>query len=93
MDNYIEELKNKIEILYARINKETDILFAYDLIEKGNNKYQNIFLFPKIINRNMQSGNYKRAVRYFLMAEKLMEDIEKNQEKIKKKITDYIMRE
>lgn len=93
MDNYIEEINHKIEILYERINKEKDVLLAYNLIEKGNSKYQRIFLFPKIINKNMQSGNYKRAVRYFFMAEKLMNDIEKNKDKIKKRITHYIIRD
>ena len=32
----------------------------------------------------MQSGNYKRAAKYYLFAKKLMDDVEKNTNKMKK---------
>lgn len=93
MDNYVEELNNRIENLYERIYQAKNVLIAYNLIEKGNSKYQHIFLLPEIINKNMQSGNYRRAAIYFLFTEKLMDEIEKNSTKIKKKITDYMLKD
>lgn len=93
MDNYVEELKNRIENLYERIYKAKNVLIAYNLIEKGNSKYQLIFLLPEIINKNMQSGNYRRATTYFFFTERLMDEIEKNSAKIKKKITDYMLKD
>ena len=93
MDNYVEELKNRIENLYERIYKAKNVLIAYNLIEKGNSKYQLIFLLPEIINKNMQSGNYRRATAYFFFTERLMDEIEKNSAKIKKKITDYMLKD
>lgn len=93
MDNYVEELNDRIENLYERINKARNVLIAYNLIEKGNSKYQLIFLLPEIINKNMQSGNYRRAITYFFFAERLMDEIEKNSTIIKKKITDYMLKD
>ena len=93
MDNYVEELNDRIENLYERINKARNVLIAYNLIEKGNSKYQLIFLLPEIINKNMQSGNYRRATTYFFFTERLMDEIEKNSAKIKKKITDYMLKD
>ncbi len=93
MDNYVEELNDRIENLYARIYKARNVLIAYNLIEKGNSKYQLIFLLPEIINKNMQSGNYRRATTYFFFTERLMDEIEKNSTKIKKKITDYMLKD
>lgn len=91
MNNYVEELDNRIEKLYEKIYKTKNILIVYNLIEKGNSKYQLIFSLPEIINKNMQIGNYRRATMYFFFAERLMDEIEKNSTKIKEKITDYML--
>ena len=48
---------------------------------------------PSIINKNMQSGNYKRAVKYYLFTNSLMVDFEKNNKEIKKIITTYILKD
>ena len=93
MDNYEEELKNRIEELYQRIEKNKDLLVAYTLIEKGKSKYVHIFSLPNIINKNMQSGNYKRAMKYYFFANRLMIDIEKNSKEIKNRITTYMLEE
>ena len=42
MDNYVEELKTRIEELYQRIDKNRDLLVAYNLIEKDKSKYLHI---------------------------------------------------
>lgn len=93
MDNYVEELNKRIENLYERINKTKNILIVYNLIENGDSNYQHIFLLPGIINKNMQSGNYRRATIYLFFTERLMDEIEKNSTKIKKKITDYMLKD
>ena len=46
MDNYVEELKTRIEELYQRIDKNRDMLVAYNLIEKDKSKYLHIFSLP-----------------------------------------------
>ena len=93
MDNYVEELKARIEELYQRIDKNIDMLVAYNLIEKDKSKYLHIFSLPSIINKNMQSGNYKRAVKYYLFTISLMVDFEKNNKEIKKIITTYMLKD
>lgn len=93
MDNYVELLNNRIDNLYERINKDKDIIIAYDLIKNGKNGYKLIFWLPEIINKNMQIGNYKRAAKYFFWAEKLIDEVEKNHIRIKKEITDYIIKD
>lgn len=93
MDNYIEELKKQIDTLYHKIQKEKDFLVIYNLIEKERSKYQYIFSMTEIINRNLQIGNYKRVMKYYILAESLMKNIEDDKEKIRKKITDYIIKD
>ena len=93
MDNYVDELNARIDELYRRVYKNRDVLIAYNLIKKGKSKYQHIFSLPSIINKNMQSGNYKRAAKYYLFANKLMDDVEKNTNKMKKSITNYILKD
>lgn len=93
MDNYVEELKTRIEALYQRIEKNRDSLVVYSLIEKGKSKYLYIFSLPSIINKNMQSGNYKRASKYYFLANSLMIDIERNNKEIKKIITTYMLKD
>ena len=93
MDNYVEELKARIEELYQRIDKNIDMLVAYNLIEKDKSKYLHIFSLPSIINKNMQSGNYKRAVKYYLFTNSLMVDFENNNKEIKKIITTYMLKD
>ena len=39
MGNYVEELKIRIEELYRRIDKNKDLLVAYNLIKKEKSKY------------------------------------------------------
>lgn len=93
MDNYVEELKTRIEELYQRVDKNRDALVTYNLIEKGKSKYQYIFSIPSIINKNMQSGNYKRAAKYYFLASSLMDDIERKNIEIKKRITTYMLKD
>lgn len=93
MDNYVEELKTRIEELYQRIDKNRDLLVAYNLIEKDKSKYLHIFSLPSIINKNMQSGNYKRAAKYYFFTNNLMADVEKNNKEIKKRITTYMLKD
>lgn len=93
MDNYVEELKTRIEELYQRIDKNRDLLVAYNLIEKDKSKYLHIFSLPSIINKNMQSGNYKRAAKYYFFTNSLMADVEKNNKEIKKRITTYMLKD
>ena len=93
MDNYVEELKTRIEELYQRIDKNRDLLVAYNLIEKDKSKYLHIFSLPSIINKNMQSGNYKRAVKYYFFTNSLMVDVERNNKEIKKIITTYMLKD
>lgn len=56
MDNYVEELNNRIENLYERINKTKNILIAYNLIEKGNSKYQHIFYCQRLLIKICSQG-------------------------------------
>lgn len=89
----MEELKIRIEELYRRIDKNKDLLVAYNLIKKEKSKYIHIFFFPNIINRSMQSGNYKRAAKYYFFVNNLMADAEKNNKEIKKIITAYMLKD
>ena len=93
MDNYVEELKTRIEELYQRIDKNRDLLVAYNLIEKEKSKYLHIFSLPSIINKNMQSGNYKRAAKYYFFTNSLMVDVERNNKEIRKIITTYMLKD
>lgn len=93
MDNYVEELKIRIEELYQRIDKNRDLLIAYNLIEKDKSKYLYIFTLPSIINKNMQSGNYKRAAKYYFFTNSLMIDVEKNSNEMKRIITTYMLKD
>lgn len=93
MDNYVEELKTRIEELYHRMDKNRDLLVAYNLIEKDKSKYLHIFSLPSIINKNMQSGNYKRAAKYYFFTNSLMVDVERNNKEIKKIITTYMLKD
>lgn len=91
MDNYVELLNDRINNLYDQIDKKKDVIIAYNLIKNGTSGYQYIFLLPEIINKNMQMGNYRRAARYFFLAENLMDKVEKNHFRIMQEITDYIL--
>jgi len=93
MDNYVDELKTRIEELYQRIDKNRDLLIAYNLIEKDKSKYLHIFSLPSIINKNMQAGNYKRAARYYFFSNSLMIDVERNNKEIKNIITTYMLKD
>ena len=93
MDNYVEELKTRIEELYQRIDKNRDLLVAYNLIEKDKSQYLHIFSLPSIINKNMQSGNYKRAAKYYFFTNSLMVDVERNNKEIRKIITTYMLKD
>ena len=93
MDNYVEELKTRIEELYQRIDKNRDLLVVYNLIEKDKSKYLHIFSLPSIINKNMQSGNYKRAAKYYFFTNSLMVDVERNNKEIRKIITTYMLKD
>jgi len=91
MDNYVDELKNRIAVLYQRIEKASDTLLAFHLIKKSKDSYQYVFSLPSIINRNMQLGNYKRAAKYYFLAKKLMDDVDRKMPEIKTAITTYML--
>lgn len=56
-------------------------------------KYLHIFSLPSIINKNMQSGNYKRAAKYYFFTNSLMVDVERNNKEIRKIITTYMLKD
>ena len=92
MDKLSKELMKKTDSLYARIEKKRDIIVLYEMLNKKNKKYSVIFNIQVIINHCLQCGNYLRACRYVIAAEKLLSDFEKNEKKIKGEVTRYFVR-
>lgn len=91
MEEYINTLIEKNQQLNQWIDREKDSIMVYTAIKKDKMFYRYIFTFSNIIKRNVQCGNYKRAMRYYIMAYTLMEKIRKDKNNIVQTITDYVM--
>lgn len=92
MTDYTKKLNKKIDDLYCHINNEKEYIMIYSNIEKDN-KYKYVFILPDIINRNLQCGNYSRALRYYLIANQMMKKYDDDKNEIIRKITEYIISE
>lgn len=95
MDDFSQSVLKKVEHLYSRIEKKSNLIALYGMLlnKKDKEKYTAIFNMQVIINHCLQCGNYWRACRYILVAESLIEDFEKNEQMLKTKVTNYFVME
>ena len=94
MNDLSNNIFEKINLLDLRIEKGKQIIFISDFIKKNKGKinYSSIFYIRFIINRCLQCGNYRRACKYLLIADKLMDDLEENSDQIISELTKNIIK-
>lgn len=95
MDDFSQSVLKKVEHLYSRIERKSNLIALYGMFlnKKDKEKYTAIFNMQVIINHCLQCGNYWRACRYIIIAEKLISNFEENEYTLKSKVTDYFVKD
>lgn len=81
-----EEIKKKINFLNQKIEKDKKIILINNIINK-NSKINKIYLIQAIMNQSLQYGNYRRAFKYYLLADFLMKKLEKRNNELLRNFT------
>lgn len=86
IQSFNEKLKREIDFLNQEIEKNEKIFLINSLINKGS-KLNKIYLVQAIMNQALQYGNYRRALKYYLIANFLVKNIEKSKNKLLRNFT------
>lgn len=81
-----EEIIKKVDLLNQKIEKDKKIILINNIINK-NSKINKIYLIQAIISQSLQSGNYKRAFKYYLIADFLIRKLEKQENELLRNFT------
>lgn len=92
MDDFINLIIKKTRALDSRIETKEKLITVYERIYNKKN-YNSIFATQTIIYSCLQCGNYRRAVRYIVVTERLVDEFEKNEGSIKDIIDKYFIKD
>lgn len=81
-----EEIIKKVDFLNQKIEKDKKIILINNIVNK-NSRINKIYLIQAIMNQSLQYGNYKRAFKYYLLADFLLKNLEKQKDKILRNFT------
>lgn len=71
-----EEIIKKVDFLNQKIEKDKKIILINNIVNK-NSRINKIYLIQAIMNQSLQYGNYRRAFKYYLLADFLIKKLEK----------------
>lgn len=93
MGNFTNEVIRKVNELQDRIGRKRKVMaFSGLLDEKGFHKCcLALFDIQAIISECLQYGNYRRACRYIVVANEIMDQIEQREKQIVDKLTNAIV--
>ena len=94
MIDFTDEIITKINTIQDRINKKKRVIVFTKLLNEGEiDKYGAMLLeIQIIINECLQYGNYRRACKYSILADKLIKEIEQKEKKIVDKLTASVVK-
>ena len=85
IDNFDRELREIQEFLpFCKLINESSIC--------AEKRMKEILVLRKIVNYQLQIGNYRRAIRYFLAVKLLLNDLKSYKKKAVKRATEYMLR-
>lgn len=85
MENKRDVVLNLFNEISSKIDKKKKILLYRDLM-KNTNTYKTLSVIQTTIIRNIQVGNYKRALRYICLIYKVFSIFEKEEKDIINKL-------
>lgn len=95
MDNFTNEVIIKVNKLQDRITAKRKVMFFSRLLnEREFSKHCSaIFDIQAIIHGCLQYGNYRRACRYVMVANKIMDQLDQREKQIVDELTNIIIEE
>lgn len=95
MNDLSSETIRNVELLYKQIeNKQKIITMEWGMnYNNTRSTIEKIWVIKSLINRCIQCGNYKRAWRYMVVVNVLINRIEKEEKNFVNKITEMILEE
>lgn len=85
IDNFDKELREIQEFLpFFKLMNDSSIC--------AEKRMKEILVLRKIVNYQLQIGNYRRAIRYFLAVKLLLNDLKPYKKKAAKRATEYMLR-
>lgn len=94
MDDFSKVIIERANAINRKIESKSKLISIYEMLNHGkkNKNYNVIFAVQKIINSCLQCGNYRRAVRYIIIEERLINEFEQRERFMKDEITEYFVK-
>lgn len=93
MDDLSITIQKEIDSLKDRIDQKRMLIAIANTLENNKYDYTAVLNFYVIVNNCIQLGNYRRACRFIILANTIMNDIEKNEKHYIEQLTSYIAKE
>lgn len=91
MVDFSKAVKDKINSLTKRLDKNIMLIALISAIDHDTYDSAIIINTYAIVEKCVQCGNYRRACYYIMLANKLLDDIEKNEKSYTDQLTSYIL--